>query len=129
MVTLHVDVLHVLYIVRCLSIEARKKHTIPRTASESESTNLHNGAESIVKTAAKLIVSEIRNQTFDCGYYSDNDHISDVQKNVDWLTLNLKLFMEVCASSSLQQGSIRQCIIHAIRPRSTLPSMLFRLAV
>ena len=37
--------------------------------------------------------------------------------------------MESCARSSLQQASIGQCFIHAIRPRSTLPPILFELAV
>ena len=89
----------------------------------------YNEAERIAKTAAKLIVSEISNKTFDCEYYPDKDYIADVRKNIDWLTLNLKLFMESCARSSLQQASIGECFTHAIRPRSTLPLMLFGLAV
>ena len=76
-----------------------------------------------------MIVSEKRNKTFDCKYYPDKDYIADFQKNIDWLTPNLKLFMELCARSLLQQASIGQCFTHAIRPWSTLPPVLFGLAV
>lgn len=40
----------------------------------------NNEAEKIVKTPAKLIVSEIRNQILDCGYNPDYNYIVDVQK-------------------------------------------------
>ena len=81
---------------------------------ENRRVDPNNEVERIVKTAAKLIVSEIRNKTFDCEYYPDKDYIAKVQKNIDWLTVNLKLFMESCARSSLQQASIGQCFTHAI---------------
>ena len=66
----------------------------------------------VVKTAMKLLVPEIRNQIFECGYYPDNNYIYDVQKNVDWLAPNMKLFKELSDCSSIQQASIRQCITH-----------------
>ena len=88
----------------CLSNIA--KHIIDDMWYENQRVDPNNEAERIVKTAAKLIVSEIRNKTFNCEYYPDNDYKTDVQENIDWLTLNLKLFMESCARFSLQQASI-----------------------
>ena len=113
--------------VVCLSNVA--KHIINEMWYENRGVDPNNETERIVKTAAKLIVSEIINKTFDCEYYPDKGYIADVQKRIDWLTPNLKLFMELCARSSLQQASIRQCFTYVIRPRSTLPPMLFGLAV
>ena len=111
----------------CLSNIA--KHIISNMWYKNRREDPINEAERIAKTTGKLIVLKIRNQTFDCGYYPDNNYISDVQKNIDWLTPNLKLFMELCACSLIQQASIRQCIIHAIWPQSTLPPMLLGLPV
>ena len=111
----------------CLSNVA--KYIINDMWYENRREDPNNEAKRIVKTAAKLIISEIRNQTSDCGYYIDTNYISDFQENIDWLTPNLKLFIKRCAHSSTQQASIIQCITHAIHPRSTLPPVLFGLAV
>ena len=111
----------------CLSNVA--KYIINDMWYENRREDPNNEAKRIVKTAEKLIISEIRNQTSDCGYYIDNNYISDVQENIDWLTPNLKLFIKRCARSSIRQASIGQCIAHAIHPRSTLPPVLFGLAV
>ena len=67
---------------------------------ENRREDPYNEAERIVKTTAKLIVSEIK-KTFDCGYYPDNSNISNVQKSIDWLTPNLRLFMKLCARSTI----------------------------
>ena len=96
---------------------------------EKRQKDPNNEADRIIETAAKLIVSEIRNKSFDCEHYPDNQSIQDEKKNLVWLTPKLKLFMETCVRSTIQQGSIGQCITHTIRPRSTIPSVLFGLAV
>ena len=101
------------------------KHVINDMWYENQRGDSNNESERIVKTTAKLIVSEIRNQTFDCGYYSDNSSMSDDQENIDWLTHNMKLLMEFFASFLIQQANIGQCITHATRPQSTIPPMLF----
>ena len=45
------------------------KHIINDQWYKNWGDDPNNETERIVKTAAKLIVSEMRNQTFDCGYY------------------------------------------------------------
>ena len=65
----------------CLSNVA--KHIINDMWYENRRVDPNNEAERIVKTTSKLIVSEIRNKTFDYEYYPDKDYIADVQKNID----------------------------------------------
>jgi len=113
--------------VVCLSNIA--KHIINDLWYENRNKDVESEAERIVKTAAKLILSEIRSQYFDCDNYPSKEDIQDGEKNLNCLTPNLKMFMQLCVRSSIQQASIGQCLMHAIRPRSMLPPVLFGLTV
>ena len=79
--------------------------------------------------AAKLIVSDIRDTGYDPEFYPRNDIVEDCDENLNWLSPELRLFMETCIHPKLKQASIGQCITHAARPRGTLPPILFAHAV
>ena len=83
----------------------------------------------IISTAVKILVSELRLTKFDCGSYPPNEEISDVNKNIEWLPPNLRIFMQTLIKSPIKQASIGQCIVNAVRPRSTIPPLLFGLGI
>ena len=86
-------------------------------------------SERIIRLAAKLIVSDIRAEGFDKDFYPGNKTIASLDENLNFLPKKLKLFMECCISQKLKQASIGQCIIHASRPRGSIPPILFGHAV
>ena len=51
------------------------------------------------------------------------------QENKDWLAPSLRLFMEHLISTPLQQATIGQTITHAVKPKSSIPPILFGCAV
>ena len=67
--------------VVCLSNIA--KHIINDLWYENRNRDVESEAERIVKTAAKLILSEIRSQYFDCDNYPSKEDIQDDKKNLN----------------------------------------------
>ena len=96
---------------------------------QSRKTDFREESERIIKMAAKLIVSDIRDTEYETEFYPTNDTIKNCDENLNWLSPKLRLFMETCIHSKLKQASIGQCITHAVRPRGTLPPILFGHAV
>ena len=88
-----------------------------------------NNLNVLLKMAAKLIVSDIRDTGYDPEFYPRNDIVEDCDENLNCLSPELRLFMETCIHPKLKQASIGQCITHAVRPRGTLPPILFAQAV
>ena len=92
--------------------------------------NVHDEGKRIITTAAKLIIAEIKRKTFECEEYPSNEEIRSLESGGEWLTPCLRLMMEsLMPSYPLKQISIGQAIVHAMRPRSTVPPVLFGLGV
>ena len=83
----------------------------------------------IISTAAKILITDIRSHIFECDRYPANECISDLDKNMEWLSPKRRLFMETLIRSPIKRASIGQFLANAIRPRSTFLSLLFVLAV
>ena len=95
----------------------------------NRNADVEEESKRIVRTAAKIIVSELRSTEFNISSYPTNEQLSDLQYNQDWLPEHLKIFLETMMRNPLHQASIGQSIVHASRPRSTLPPILYGLAV
>lgn len=92
---------------------------------ESRREDTGEEAQRIIKTAAKLIMAEIREHEYNTVFYpSQNDIL--LQRMVP---AGLKLLLEVLVKDELKQQSIGQAITYAARPRSFIPPILFGLAV
>lgn len=84
-------------------------------------------AERIVTTAAKVIMSEIRETKYETSKYPKTLDISDVSN--EWIPKLLKTFLQVLIKSNLKQNSIGQIIVQAAKPKSSLMPLPFGLAV
>ena len=73
------------------------------------------------------MISEMRSSTFQREKYPTNECIKDLDNNL--ATSKSQIFMEALIRSHVKQASIRQCIASAICPQSTIPPLLFGLAV
>ena len=83
-------------------------------------------ARRIVKAAAKILKSEIRDTSYTTEFYPRSD---DIAKGKEWLPNLLRMFLEDIIPSEIKQASVGQSIMHAARPRSSLPPILFSLGV
>lgn len=86
----------------------------------------------IIKTAAKLIESEVKstNQPYDV--YPSNDEFSSRDSAVDLLPLTLQVLLKTMFAGKnvdLKLASIGQCIMQAIRPRAILAPLQLGLGV
>ena len=104
-------------------------HIINSTWYEGKKENRHDEATRIIKMAAKIIRSDIRDSRYDSSVYPSTYLINDVQAGKNWLPATLKLFLEEVIKSEVKQASIGQCIVRAAKPRSSVPPLLFGLAV
>ena len=86
--------------------------------AEEESTR-------IIKTAAKLIQMQLRSVSYDMTCYPSNEIIGDLEYNKDWMPSLLRTFLEIVVSNKLKQATIGQTLIHAARPKSSLPPIMF----
>ena len=86
-------------------------------------------SERIVKTAAKILIAELRSTPYDLSVYPSRSHIDDVNKNIEWLPKYLRIFMKSLVKPPILQASIGQGIVHAVKPRSSLPPILFGTSV
>ena len=92
---------------------------------------IENEAERIIKTAAKLILSDIQNANYDYNFYPSNEIIESVKEGKKWLPKYLLSFMENLLNDPLRQVAIGQCIVkkNPARPRSCMPPVMFGLGV
>jgi len=83
--------------------------------------------EKIVKDAARLINSKIREMSCSMDVYMTTDDISGI--NQELIPPLLKLFVESLINSKLKQSSLAQALIQAARPQSAIMPLLFGLGV
>ena len=83
----------------------------------------------IVRIAAKTIASELQSLTYSTDAYPLDEEISDLNLNKDWLPNHLRIFMETLVKDPLHQVSLGQALAHFMRPRFTIPPILFGLLV
>ena len=68
-------------------------------------------------------------KSYDMTSYPSTDIIGDIGKNKEWLPKYLRIFMEALIKLPVLQASIVQAIVHAVKPRSSLPPILFGTSV
>ena len=92
--------------------------------------NIDDECERIITAAAKLIRSAIKSARFDCSEYPSEEDIKNLEKGKNWLPSSLKSFMQsLLPEVPLNQISFGQAIVHSLRPRSSVPPVLFGTAV
>ena len=90
---------------------------------------LEDESEHIVKTAAQLIQTQIRETEYDIASYLSSDEINNINCSRTQVPQLLQTFLRTIISSELKQASIGQCIVQAARPRSVIMPILFGLGV
>ena len=84
-------------------------------------------AERIVKQAAKIILGQIRSSFFNVDTYPSFEDIADIEKGKKWIPSYLQVFTETLVKKELKQVSIGQAIVNAVKPRSSMAPLMFRL--
>lgn len=97
--------------------------------SEDRKENAEEEGRRIIRTAAKLLLGDIRDAKYDYTSYPTTEELESVDYGLQWLPPFLRLFMECLTNNTLKQSSIGQVLVHLIRPRSLIPPTLFGLAV
>ena len=92
-------------------------------ASNAEKSDVPD-TEAIVKTAAHLLMKELKSATYDTSAYPPLSDIGDIKKNLEYLPKHLRIFLETLIKPAILQASIGQAIVHAVKPRSSLPPIL-----
>lgn len=86
-------------------------------------------AERIIETAAKLTLNDICSANFDVKTCPNLGEIESEEDELNYLLPFLRLFMQGLSKKSLKEISIGQAIIHMVHGRSSIPPILFGLAV
>ena len=85
--------------------------------------------ESIIKAAAKIIKSEIREIKKSNNYYPTNLEVQDLEACLEWIPDSLRILLKIIMPNLLKQTSIGHSIIQAARPRSIICPIQFGLGV
>jgi len=89
-----------------------------------------NSSERVMKDAACLIASEIRDMKYSNDVYPCVVEIGKVSEDNQPFPLSLLLFIQsIARSSRLKQVAVAQALIQAARPQSCLMPLLFGLSV
>ena len=83
----------------------------------------------VIKTAAKLIRSDIRDWDYNNLFYPSTEDLQSPECTKSWLPEYLSYFLDELFDDEIKQSSIGQCIVKAVRPRSVLPPLLFGIGV
>jgi hypothetical protein len=87
---------------------------------ESRNVDKKKDSERIIATAAKLIMADIRQRSYDMSYYpTHNDIVNPEEKQ--WVPETLKILLNILIQPEIKQQSIGQTILYAARPRSVIP--------
>ena len=80
----------------------------------------------VIAAAVKLIKNEVR-----CTQYSTDVYRSqaDIQDTLTTIPPSLIYFLQLLLPTEILQGSIGQCILKALKPRTFIPPLLFALGV
>ena len=140
-----------------LCFRNRAKYLLSNKWYESRKENIQ--ATRVIKTAANLIMAEIREQKYDTSIYPSHEDIStnqwippglktypeDISTNQwippglktypedistnQWIPPGLKTLLEILVKNDVKQKSVGQAILYAAKPRSFIPPVLFGLGV
>ena len=91
--------------------------------------NAEDESTRIIKTAAKLIQMQLRSTDYDIISYPSTEIIGDLKSNKEWMPPLLQVFMECLVKDELKQASIGQTLVHAARPKSSIPPIMFGTAI
>ena len=76
----------------------------------------------------KIIICETCSTDYKISKDTTNSQRSYLSENKKWIPNHLGVFLETLIKKTLKQVTIGQAISHAVRPRTTLPTILFGLA-
>ena len=96
---------------------------------EENNSSEKEAAERILKTAAKIIKSDINSMEFNTSYYPSNHEISDPALGKEWLPQSLQILLGALIPSDLKQVAIGHCILGATRPKSVIPPVPFGVGI
>ena len=96
---------------------------------EKKKEEVEETKESIVKAAAKIIKSEIREVEKSNEYYPTNLEVQDLKTCSEWIPESLIILLEIIMPNLLKQTAIAHSMIQAARPRSVLCPIPFGLGV
>ena len=96
---------------------------------QREEYNNVDEAERIVIQAAKIILGQIQCTSFDMDNYPAHEDINSMELGKAWLPSYLCKFMETLVKKELKQVSLRQPLVNAVKPRSSLSPIMFGLGI
>ena len=96
---------------------------------EKKKEQVEETKESIVKAAAKIIKSEIREVENSNEYYSTNLEVQNLKKCSKWVPESLMILLKIIMPKLLKQTAIAHSMIQAARARSVLCHIPFGLGV
>ena len=92
-------------------------------------SDVEDEAERIIKTAAKLIMEDIRSVKYENEFYPAKESMGDLTTNREWMPPYLQVMMSYLVKAPLKQASLGQGIVQATRPRSCLPPILLGIGI
>ena len=87
---------------------------------EKKKEEVEETKERIVKAAAKIIKSEIREVEKSNEYYPTNLEVQDLKTCSEWIPESLMILLKIIMPNLLKQTAIAHSMIQAARPRSVL---------
>jgi hypothetical protein len=96
---------------------------------EAREKDAKKDSERIIKTAAKLILADIRTTKIDKEYYPTEEEIADINFCENAQPTTLRQFLEIIVKDRLKRASLGQCLMMCARPRSGLLPIPFGLSV
>ena len=82
-------------------------------------------ATRVVKQAAKLLISSMKDMDYTKDKYPLGKDVSDIDKCLTWLPDLVQTFLATLINNKLQRAGIGQALVGATIPRSCLPPLLF----
>ena len=96
---------------------------------EKKKEEVEETKESIVKAAAKIIKSEIREVEKSNEYYPTNLEVQDLKTCSEWIPESLMILLKIILPNLLKQTAIAHSMIQAARSRSVVCPIPFGLGV
>ena len=82
-------------------------------------------ATRVVKQAAKLLISSMKDMDYTKDKYPLGKDVSDIDKCLTWLPDLVQTFLATLINNKLERAGIGQALVGATIPRSCLPPLLF----
>lgn len=96
---------------------------------EAREKDAEKDSERIIKTAAKLILADIRSTQIDKEYYPTEEEIADINICENVQPTTLRKFLEIILKDRLKRASLGHCLMMCARPRSGMLPIPFGLSV